>query len=145
MFDKIDPSEFLDNLFLNMGLSESLAWSLRTVIIVVVVALLSWLAYIVARFIIDRVVTAVVRRTKFKWDDIFLEAQVFTKLSHFAPALVIWFMADWALDAYPGWLDFVQKLTYIYMILASLLVSWAFIDAWHRIYNTTPDFTAQAY
>ena len=73
MFVKIDPSEFLDKLFLEMGMSESLAWSLRTVIIVVVVALLSWLAYKLAKFIINRVVTAVVRRPKFKWDDIFLD------------------------------------------------------------------------
>ena len=138
MFDKIDPSEFLDKLFLEMGMSESLAWSLRTVIIVVVVALLSWLAYKLAKFIINRVVTAVVRRTKFKWDDIFLDSQVFTKLSHIAPALVIWLMAEWALDAFPGWLDFVQKLTYLYMIVASLLVAWAFVDAWYRIYNELP-------
>jgi miniconductance mechanosensitive channel len=138
MLDRIDPSNLLDNMFLSLGMSDNLAAALRTILIVLIVGLLSWLSFQVARLIIKKVVTVIVRRTKYKWDDIFLEAHVFTKLSHVAPALVIWFMADWALEAYPFWLSFVQKLTYLYMIIASLLVVYAFIDAWHRIYSELP-------
>lgn len=138
MLETIDPSQWLDNTFLNLGMGESLAYFLRTIIIVSVVALLSWLSFVVARFIINRVVTVIVRRTSFKWDDIFLDAQVFTKLSHIAPALVIWFMADWALDGFPKWLNIVQELTHLYMIIAVMLVVLAFIDAWHQIYNEMP-------
>jgi len=138
MFDSIDPSQLLDNMFLNMGMGENLAYFLRTIIIVSVVALLSWLSYLLARFVINRIVTVIVRRTRFKWDDIFLDAHVFTKLSHIAPALVIWFMADWALAEYTGWLSFIQELTYLYMIIAGTMVVFAFIDAWHQIYNEWP-------
>jgi len=138
MFDSIDPSQLLDNMFLNMGMGENLAYFLRTIIIVSVVALLSWLSYLLARFVINRIVTVIVRRTRFKWDDIFLDAHVFTKLSHIAPALVIWFMADWALAEYTGWLSFIQELTYLYMIIAGTMVVFAFIDAWHQIYNELP-------
>lgn len=138
MFNKIDPTQFLDNIFIDLGMSENLAHFLRTIIIVAVVILLSWLANLLARFIIDRVVTRIVRRTKFKWDDIFLESKVFNKLSHFAPALVIWLMAGWALSLYPVWLDFVREMTYLYMIIVGTMFLFSFIEAWHRIYNTLP-------
>lgn len=138
MFDKIDPTQLLDNFFLGMGMTDNLAYSLRTIIIVVLVALLSWLANLLAKFLINSVVARIVRRTKFKWDDIFLESKVFTKLSHFAPALVIWLMAEWALSLYPGWLSFVQELTYLYMIIVATMFLFSFIDAWHIIYSKLP-------
>ncbi|MEZ4999693.1 MAG: hypothetical protein R2744_03120 [Bacteroidales bacterium] len=106
MLKDLDPSVYLFDMLSRWGLEQGTAMFLRTLIIVVGVAVLSWLANTIAKFIIDRVVAVIVRKTKFKWDDIFLESHVFTRLSHFAPALVIWAMAGWALDAYPKWLDF---------------------------------------
>ena len=138
MIDNLDFSLFLKDFFVNVGLSESLAILLRTLIVVVIVALLSWLANVVTKFIINQIVSRVVKRTKFTWDDIFLESQVFTKLSHFAPAIVIWLMAGWALESYPVWLDFVRKLTYLYMVITGTRVLNAFINAWSTIYDRLP-------
>jgi len=138
MFDNFDLIVFLRDFFRELGISNSLSVFLQTLIIVILVAVLSWLSYIITRLIIDRVVTVAVRKTKFKWDDIFLESKVFMRLSHFAPALVIYLMAGWALEPYPGWLTFVQKLTFLYMISAGALFLFAFINAWHKIYLTLP-------
>ena len=103
-----------------------------------IVILLSWLANLIAKAIILQIVTRIVKKTTNTWDDIFLEQKVFTRLSHFAPALVIWFMAAWALKAYPTWLAVVHKLTYIYMVIVGTVVLNSFIDAWHEIYKTLP-------
>jgi len=138
MFGDFDPVIFLRDLFLKLGLSSSLSILLQTLIIVIIVGILSWLSYIIARFIIDRVVAVIIRRTRFEWDDIFLDNKVFTRLSHFAPAVVIYLLAAWALEPYQGWLTFVQKLTYIYMIMAGVLFLFAFINAWHTIYLRLP-------
>ncbi|MCF8223327.1 MAG: mechanosensitive ion channel family protein [Bacteroidales bacterium] len=138
MFGDFDIVVFLRELFENIGLSRQLSVFLETIIVVVIVALLSWLSYILTRFIIDKVVAKIVRRTRFKWDDIFFNNKVFTRLSHFAPAVIIYLMAGWALHPYPGWLNFVQKLTYLYMILATVLFLFSFINAWHKIYLTLP-------
>ena len=62
-----------------------------------------------------------------------LEQKVFTRLSHLAPALVIWFMAGWALKAYPVWLVAVHKMAYIYMVVVGTVVANSFIEAWHII------------
>jgi miniconductance mechanosensitive channel len=138
MFSLIDPGIWFQELFLQAGLSYSLSSVLSTIALVTIVSLLSWLANLIAKVVILQVVTIIVKKTTSTWDDIFLEQKVFSRLSHFAPALVIWFMSAWALKAFPTWLIFVHQLTYVYMVLAGTIVVNSFIEAWHQIYNTLP-------
>ncbi len=138
MLFKNDPSIWLKEFFIDAGFSYSLSSILSTMGLVIIVIFLSWLSNLVAKTIILQIVTRIVKRTTSKWDDIFLEQKVFTRLSHLAPALVIWSMAGWALKAYPGWLITVQKLTYIYMVIIGIVVVNSFIESWHHIYMTLP-------
>jgi len=133
-----DPAIWFKDLFIDAGFSYSLSSFLSTIALVLIVILLSWLSNLVTKAIILQVVTRIVKKTTNTWDDIFLEQKVFTRLSHFAPALVIWFMAAWALKSYPTWLVVVHRLTYIYMVVTGMVVINSFIEAWHQIYNTLP-------
>ena len=133
-----DPAIWFKDIFTQAGLSYSQSSFLSTIALVLIVMLLSWLSNIIAKAVIVKVVTGIVRRTESEWDDIFLEQKVFTRLSHLAPALVIWFMTGWALKAYPLWLIAIHKLTYIYMVVIGMVVVNSFIEAWHKIYNTLP-------
>jgi miniconductance mechanosensitive channel len=132
-----DPIWFKD-LFVHAGLSYSFSSILSTIALVLIVILFSWISNLLAKAIIRKIVTRIVKKTTNTWDDIFLEQKVFTRLSHFAPALVIWFMAAWALKVYPVWLLLVHKLTYIYMVVIGMVVLNSFIEAWHEIYKTLP-------
>jgi miniconductance mechanosensitive channel len=133
-----DPAIWFKELLLDAGLSYNLSSLISTVTLVLVVIFLSWLSNLIAKTIILRVVTRIVKKTTSTWDDIFLEQKVFTRLSHLAPALVIWHMAGWALEAYPKWLVFIHNLTYIYIVTIGTIVVTSFIDAWHEIYKTLP-------
>ena len=133
-----DPSIWLRDLFVRAGAGISFSMVLSTLALVLIVIVLSWVANLVAKTVILNIVTRIVKRTASTWDDIFLEQKVFTRLSHLAPAWVIWSMAGWALKAYPVWLIAVHKMTYIYMVLAGTVVISSFIEAWHKIYNTLP-------
>jgi miniconductance mechanosensitive channel len=133
-----DPAIWIKELLLNAGVSYNGASVLSTAALVLIVIFLSWLFNLVAKTLILQIVTRVVKKTTSSWDDIFLEQKVFTRLSHFAPALVIWFMAGWALKMYPVWLIAVQKLTYIYMVIVAMVVVNSFIESWHKIYLTLP-------
>lgn len=133
-----DPAVWIKEFFIETGLSYSLSSFLSTVALVLIVILLSWLSNLTVKSVILKVVTRIVKKTTSKWDDIFLEQKVFTRLSHLAPALVIWFMAGWALKAYPVWLIVVHKMAYIYMVVVGMVVLNSFIEAWHQIYNTLP-------
>lgn len=133
-----DPAIWFKELFLQAGLSNSLASLLSTIALVLIVVFLSWLSNLFAKVVILKIVTMIVRRKVSTWDDIFLRHKVFTRLSHLAPALVIWFMAAWALKDYPTWLITVHKLTYIYIVIIGMVVVNSFIESWHEIYNTLP-------
>lgn len=133
-----DPAIWLKELLVNAGVSYNLASILSTAGLVMIVIFLSWLSNLIAKTIILKVVTKIVKRTASEWDDIFLEQKVFTRLSHFAPALVIWSMAGWALRMYPSWMMTVQNLTYVYMVVVGMVVVNSFIESWHRIYLTLP-------
>ena len=138
MLFRTDPSIWLKDLFIQTGLSYSLSTFLSALTLITGVLILSWLANLVTKAIILKIVHRIVKRTTSTWDDIFLEQKVFTRLSHFAPALVIWTMAGWALKPYPVWLIVVHRLTYIYMVMVGTIVMISFIEAWHTIYNTLP-------
>jgi len=133
-----DPSIWLKNLFIDSGLSYDFAAFLSTITLVSVVAFLSWLSNLVTKTIINKIVTRIVIRSKSQWDDVFLEQKVFSRLSHFAPALVIYFMSGWALKGSLFWLTFVHNMNYIYMLAISMIVMLSFIEAWHKIYETLP-------
>jgi len=133
-----DPAIWLKEFFINAGLSYSLSSFLSTAGLVLIVLFLSWVVYTIVKIVILQVVTRIIKRTASTWDDVFLEQKVFLRLSHLAPALVIWFMAGWALEAYPGWLMAIRKMTYIYMVLTGMVVIILFIESWHKIYLTLP-------
>lgn len=133
-----DPSVWLRDLFIRNGLGYSISMVLSTVTLVLIVICLSWITNLIAKSVILKIVTRIVRRTASTWDDIFLEQKVFTRLSHLAPAWVIWSMAGWALKAYPLWMLAVHRLAYVYMVLVGTVVISSFIEAWHKIYNTLP-------
>jgi miniconductance mechanosensitive channel len=133
-----DPAIWLKNLFIDTGLSYSFAAFLSTITLVAVVLFLSWLSNFITKTIIRKVVSKIVLRSASKWDDIFYEQKVFTRLSHFAPALVIHFMSGWALRDSLFWLTFIHNLNYIYMLTISMIVLLSFIEAWHKIYETLP-------
>jgi miniconductance mechanosensitive channel len=138
MLLKNDPSIWLKDFFLQVGLNYSLSSLMSTITLVALVLFACWLVNLITKFVISKIVTRIVKRTKSTWDDIFLEQKVFSRMSHIAPAFIIWFSAGWALKAYPVWFVFVHKLAYVYMVLVGTIVMTAFIEAWHKIYNTLP-------
>ena len=133
-----DPAIWFKELFIQAGLSYSFSSFLSTVALVLIVILLSWFSNLIAKVVILKIVTRIIKKTISTWDDIFLEQKVFSRLSHLAPALVLWYMAGWALKAYPIWLVVVHKLAYIYMVVVGTVVVNSFIEAWYKIYNTLP-------
>jgi miniconductance mechanosensitive channel len=133
-----DPAVLLKNFFIQAGLSYGLSSFLSTLALILLIALLSWLANIITKAIIRIIVLRIVRKSTSQWDDIFYEQKVFTRLSHFAPALVIYFLSGWALSSSLFWLSLVHYLNYIYMLGIGMVVVLSFIEAWNKIYETLP-------
>lgn len=95
------------------------------------VLLLAVIANFVARRVIVRGMHAVVSRTKTRWDDVLVEHRVFERLSHLAPALVVYLAARVLLDD-PGeelYQDYLRRVANVWMILAGARTLHALLDA----------------
>jgi len=133
-----DPTDWLKDILISLGAGQGLAAFLTALILATVVFIISYSVNYLVRLFIIRVVHRVIIRSKATWDDIFVQNRVFTRLSHLAPALVIWAMAEWALADYPNWLDAIQKLAYIYALAICAIVVNSLIESLHQLYMRKP-------
>ena len=105
-------------------------------ILVVLALVLSFIANVIAKRITLKGLTRIVVRTETRWDDILLERKVFTRLSHLAPAIVLYIMLPLALEGYERLITFTTNLLFIYIIIVGILVCNAFLNAVLDIYRT---------
>lgn len=133
-----DPTDWLKDFFVNAGISRDFASFIAALVLISVVFLLSYTANQLAKLFIRKVVHRIIRSTRVTWDDVFVDNKVFINLSHLAPALVIWIMAEWALADYLSWMNMVQKLSYIYMLIIGSIVINSVIESFHQIYLRLP-------
>ena len=120
----------------SQGVNPALAGALARVVFAVLAIILSIVANFVAKRLLLRGLTHIIVRSETKWDDIFLERKVFGKLSHLAPATVLYLMAPLALDGYEKLIAFTTNILFVYMILVGLLVMDSLLDAVLDIYRT---------
>jgi miniconductance mechanosensitive channel len=99
---------------------------------------LAFLSDIVIRRVIVIVIARLVARTKTIWDDILLKRRVFNRLSHLAPAVILWHSVGFVLAGYPVVMAITQKALSVYMILLILLAVNVFLKGLNEIYQTLP-------
>lgn len=124
--------DFLEELFIEYGLSDMVASYIASAIMVLFVTGLSIIANYVAKKIVLRVVAHYITNNRFTWDNIFLEKKVFQKLSHIVPALIIYYFAP----VFPTYQDYITKGAVIYIMVITILVLYAFLNAVNDIYRT---------
>jgi miniconductance mechanosensitive channel len=130
--------ELLKNQLIEWGVSTYLADIFKVTTVILVIIFLAWLANFIAKRIILGILHLMVKKSKTNWDDIIFERKVFNRLSLIAPAVVIYHAVKLPLAVYPGFMDLVQTICLVYMVIVSLLVLLSFLDALHEIYLTLP-------
>lgn len=98
------------------------------------VVLLAFIANLIAKRILLKIVSGLAERTETDWDDIIVRRRVFHRLAHLAPAVVIYLFAPVALEAEPL-ATWALKAAQIYMLLVGLLVLDALLNALSEIYD----------
>ncbi|MFN8208642.1 MAG: mechanosensitive ion channel [Bacteroidales bacterium] len=121
---------------INLGVNHTWATIFMALISLAAVLLLAVMADFLAKRIIIGIINRIARRSRNTWDDVFVEKRVFNRLSHLAPAIVVYYTAAEALAGFPGLIKLFQTGSYIYMIIITLLVIDACINAFHEIYNS---------
>ncbi|RKX27998.1 MAG: mechanosensitive ion channel family protein [Candidatus Zixiibacteriota bacterium] len=117
---------------IDAGLSSNWAGYLSWLGTALGVIILAWVSNFIAKKIVLVAVSRFIRKTRTQWDDVLLERRVFSRLSHIAPAVVIYFSAY----LFPPLQDLLQRAATVYMILTGLLAFNAFLSAVTDIYRT---------
>lgn len=120
----------------SLGISHDYVVQLSSLLAFIVVLLVAWIIYQVINRIIIHNLKKVAEKTRTKWDNILFEEQVFKRLSHLVPAVIIYFGVSAALQPFPETVKILRAGTYLYMVIAGILVLDAAINSLHMIYNT---------
>ncbi|WP_018753494.1 mechanosensitive ion channel family protein [Paenibacillus sanguinis] len=124
--------EFIQNWLAYMGVADELIGSLSIVIGIIGIIIVSMAAHFVAKGIILKIITYSIRNNRIKWDNYILERKVFHKLVHVVPAIIIYYSAS----LFPAYQGLIAKGVVLYIIVISLMVVNAFLNAVHDIYAT---------
>ena len=133
-------TKYLDSLQLfleSLGIAPAQAAQLHSLIVIGIILLLSIVIDVALKKTIVASIRSYVRRSENEWDDIFLENRVFNRLAHIAPALLIYYTIHYSLDM-PILVAIIKKISVIYIIIISLLVTNSFINSLHDIYLRFP-------
>jgi len=128
--------ELIENWLVEQNLGATAALVLARIIAYFFVISLSVLANFVAKRLIVSVVKSLVSRSRTTWDDALVKRRVFSKLSHLAPALVLYTGMPLALEGYGLLTSLHSSAALIYMILVAVLVVDSLLNAVHDIYGT---------
>lgn len=120
-----------------MGISDTLAALITTSVGLLGILVVAWIANWVAKRLIIRVLHHVADRSKTQWDDVLVKHRVFIRMSHLAPALVIYRLAAVFFPSeMGGWSGALQTGAKLYMALMGWFVVSAFLNAVVEIYGT---------
>lgn len=123
--------DYIIELFENI-VPENIAIYLAYISIIVLIALLCFVANFVTKKIVLRIIAHFVSKNKFEWDDILLERKVFHKLSHIVPAIIIYYAAPLFAD----YQMFIEKASFCYILIVMLAALNALLSAINEIYST---------
>lgn len=101
----------------------------------ILVSLLSTLAFFFTRRFIVSLLDNMARRTKSTWDDIIVNRHVFDRLAWLAPALIIYWAIPFYLDKNETLGMILQSLVKVYMVIVVLFVTDSFFNAITDIYQ----------
>jgi miniconductance mechanosensitive channel len=133
MFELID--EKLIDFSHYLGITTNFQQPFLTAVKLILVAIFSYVAFIVARKYITRALAAMARKTKSNWDDILVERHVFDRLSYLVPSYLLYWLLPYALSSYPEIANLLLLAIEVYSIVIIMLVIVAFLDSILKIYT----------
>ena len=122
---------------LQQGFGSESASLLTMSLEIVIVIVLAALSDVIAKRVGVRGLETLVGRTATAWDDIIVKRGVLHRLSHLAPALVVYLFAPTVLDGYEAWIIVIRRVALIYMSLMAVLAVDSALNAATDILHTS--------
>ena len=100
------------------------------------ILVLAWLMNHLAKGFLLRFLRFCIKNSKTQWDDKLVQRNLFHRLSHLAPIIVISFFLPQIWVGHPTAVGLIDAFSQIYTMLVVLLVVQALLDAFHDVYRT---------
>lgn len=126
--------EWIGKLLVQYGVDNELADLVSGGLVALLIIMSSALAYIITKNVILKLITRIVMKNKYEWDNVLLERKVFHRLSLIVPALIIYFTAS----IFWGSNFLIQRLVLTYILIVAMLVISAVLDSIDDIYRSYP-------
>ncbi|MBP2242149.1 miniconductance mechanosensitive channel [Cytobacillus eiseniae] len=124
--------EYISEQLLAFELHPTLVKYLSPLIMILFIAIICIVANFITKKIVIRIITHIVKNSKFHWDDMLLERKVFHKLSHIVPAIIIYnFSATFTANQ-----QLIEKGANTYIIIVGLMIINSLLNALVDIYQT---------
>jgi miniconductance mechanosensitive channel len=99
------------------------------------VILASWIALYIARRILVACIRTIAERSSVQWDDRLVDAKLFIRLAHLAPALVVYYGVDWIPDFSETIAILIRRLSVCAIALVVALSISSILHAVDDIYS----------
>jgi miniconductance mechanosensitive channel len=126
--------EFIQSLLAEYGVGSKHIGYLSTAIVILIIAVVSMAANWIAKKVVLRIIVHVISSNRVKWGSFIVEHQVFQKLSHIVPAIIIYMSAS----MFPSYQQLIEAAAATYIIIVVLMVISALLNACDAIYRTFP-------
>lgn len=118
-----------------LGLQQKVGPIVMDLIILVVLLVLAFIANYLAKRFILKLVEHFASKSSTKWDDVLVKRKFFRRLSHFAPALVIYLMSSVFFENDTAILV-TRRIAAIYMLFVAIITIDAFLSSVVDIYHS---------
>jgi len=123
---------WMDERFNSLGLTGEAPKMLTTVAVLLAIALLCVLGNMVARKVLLRLVSRLIRQNRYTWDDKLYEHKVFHRTAHLVTPLIIGFFTGF----FPSYEIWIKRILSAYVTFVLVLIIDSLLNAADDIYRT---------
>lgn len=122
----------------NLGLEGNQVIWVRMFGLLLALVLIAWITDWISRKVFLSLIQRIVRKSKTIWDDILLDKNVFSRLAHFTPAIVVYLLSSVVFSDFPDAVTKVVKSgASLYMVFMLIVLLNSFLNGVKGIYETT--------
>lgn len=133
-------NRWMSDWLLEKGMPDQIVQYIALSIDVLILLILSFIAYFIAKKLLLRAIKLIVKRSKTRWDDILLEKKVFNTVAHIVPAIIIQVVAPYIFSEFPKVIPVILLVTNIYIIAVLMVLAISFLSAVRQILKESAIF-----
>jgi len=132
-------SKFIEKLLL-LGVTEFWSHFITKMSLLITALVLAYVIDRVVRYLLFSIFVRLVRKSKTDWDDLLVEHKVFYAIAHLVPVLFIFYIIPEILDENLVWVDYLERLNKVVVILVLAVLLFRFLNVVKTIISRIESF-----